>query len=64
VEGGVARRPGIIAEAEKQAHHRGVNGGGMNVWNAGEKWIVLDCDNVLEDGADTMVKSDVLPTNA
>jgi hypothetical protein len=41
----------------------GLNGDGMNVWNAGEKWIVLDCDNLLEDGADTMVKSDMHPTN-
>jgi hypothetical protein len=36
-----------------------VNGGEMNVWNAGQKWIALDCNNVLEDDADNMVNSDV-----
>lgn len=32
-----------------------VNGGAVtNVWNAGRNWAVLDWDNLLGDGADTV----------
>jgi hypothetical protein len=41
-----AKRQPVIVE---------VNGGVVtNVWNAGENWAVLDWDNLLGDGADTV----------
>ena len=44
-----------MTEATRQPVIVEVNGGVVtSVWNAGENWVVLDWDNLLGDGADTM----------
>jgi hypothetical protein len=44
-----------MEEAKRQPVIVEVNGGVVtNVWNAGENWAVLDWDNLLGDGADTV----------
>ena len=46
---------GSMEGAKRQPVIVEVNGGVVtNVWNAGEDWAVLDWDNLLGDGADTV----------
>lgn len=53
--GNVPTIGGSMDEAKRQPVIVEVNGVVVtNVWNAGENWAVLDWDNLLGDGADTV----------
>ena len=44
-----------MREAKRQPVIVEVSGGAVtNMWNAGRNWAVLDWDNLLRDGADTV----------